>query len=57
MKRLWAFFHAMQLIDSFSYMTQIGLSANALILATGYRDIINAKIIPDSIFKKILQVF
>ena len=29
MKRLWAFFHSMQLIESFSYMSLVGLSINA----------------------------
>ena len=29
LKRLWAFFHAMQLIESFSYMTRVRLSINA----------------------------
>ncbi len=29
MKRLWAFFHSMQLIESFSNMSLVGLSINA----------------------------
>ena len=53
MKKLWAFFHAMQIIESLSQLITASLPVNAGILQKGYHDIINAKLIPDSVIGKI----
>ena len=57
MKRLWAFFHAMQIIESLNLIYAASLPMNASIFQNGYHDIINAKLIPDFVVEKIKGAF
>jgi hypothetical protein len=57
MKKLWAFFHAMQIIESLNQLIMAGLPVNAEIFQKGYHDIVNAKLIPDSVMEKIKAAF